>query len=99
MSIRVAVIASVFENGSVFGRLLDVEFKETDWTHNKSEEFAQRQLIKQAKEYAKTLCEQGVCVIVRPMYIEQDDSEMFYREWRSFDGKDFEEVRFSYRKV
>ena len=37
----------------------------------------------------------GRCVIVRPTYNEEDDKGHFYREFRSFNGEAFKEIRFS----
>jgi hypothetical protein len=36
----------------------------------------------------------GICVIVRPNYNEEDEKGHFFREWRSFNGEKLTEVRF-----
>ncbi len=39
------------------------------------------------------LREAGMCVIIRPLYNEQNNVGRFFREWRSFNGEPFKEVR------
>lgn len=36
----------------------------------------------------------GVSVLIRPNYNETDADGTFFREWRSFNGEPFREVRF-----
>lgn len=39
-------------------------------------------------------CSKGISVIVRPAYNETDEQDkQYFREWRSFDGGEFNEVR------
>lgn len=47
-----------------------------------------------AMEFAETERAKGICVIVRPNYNEKNAQGEFFREWRSFHGEAFKEVRF-----
>lgn len=38
----------------------------------------------------------GMCVIIRPLYNEEDTKGRFFREWVSFNGGKFVEQRWSY---
>lgn len=50
-----------------------------------------------ALKFASPLREQGKSVLVRPNYNERDSKGRFYREWRSFNGEPFQEIRFDWR--
>lgn len=39
---------------------------------------------------------QNRSVIIRPTFNERDENGGFFREWRSFDGKAFQECRWEY---
>lgn len=49
-----------------------------------------------AMSVGKTKQADGVSVIVRPNYNEEDSKGRFFREWRSFNGSPFEEVRWDF---
>ena len=49
-----------------------------------------------ARRLGDSLIVKGLSVIVRPTYNEKDVQGRFYREWRSFSGEPFKEVRFSF---
>lgn len=55
--------------------------------------------LEEAMQQGEANACEGLSVIVRPTYNEFDplpdgSKNKFFREWRSFDGKSFEEVRF-----
>jgi hypothetical protein len=74
----VSVISSQCVRDRVFGdRLRDATFRN----------------VESANDFARELLEPGVSVIVRPNYNEHDHNGRFFREWRSFNGEPFREVR------
>lgn len=85
MAVQVIVVkCSKGENGyssySSYGdRLIDKEFATQE----------------AAMIFGEPLRGDKLCIIVRPKYNERDDKGEFFREWRSFDGKDFKEVRWN----
>ena len=48
--------------------------------------------VEEARAMGESQRAKGQAVIVRPAYNEIDDKGDFFREWRSFDGGDFQEV-------
>lgn len=76
---NVSVIVTKCAGGTIFGeRLVDERFPNVD----------------EAKALGNTKIAAGMSVLVRPNYNETDADGTFYREWRSFNGEDFREVRF-----
>ena len=52
--------------------------------------------VAKAVRVANSSRKAGISVLLRPHYNETDEEgKRFYREWRSFDGGEFKEVRFS----
>jgi hypothetical protein len=49
-----------------------------------------------ARIAAENLRASNLSVIIRPNYNEKDADGSFYREWRSFNGEEFQEVRFGF---
>jgi hypothetical protein len=80
-TVSVIVVLCSADNNSIFGsRLIDTAFDTLSW----------------AQDQAEDLKGTGVCVIIRPNYNERyDDGKQFFREWRSFNGEDFKECRWS----
>lgn len=50
--------------------------------------------LSEARKLGETLVAPGMSVTVRPNSNETDADGKFFREWRSFDGMRFQEVRF-----
>lgn len=49
--------------------------------------------VESARDFAEPKRDQGMSVVIRPNYNEPNEGYQ-YREWRSFNGEPFEEVRF-----
>jgi hypothetical protein len=49
-----------------------------------------------AKKYADKKTAKGLSVIIRPIYNEKDSKGEFFREWRSFNGEAFTEVKWRF---
>ncbi len=52
--------------------------------------------LEEARRVGESKRADGMSVVVRPSFNEEDDNGRFFREWRSFNGEEFREVRFSY---
>ena len=54
--------------------------------------------LEEAMKKARTKIAEGMSVLVRPNYNENEDDgeKRFFREWRSFNGGELKEIRFSY---
>lgn len=52
--------------------------------------------LDRAIDIAKENSNEGFSVIIRPNFNEEDEKGRFFREWRSFNGSLFKEVRFQY---
>lgn len=86
MSTRVEVIVSPTRNDHICGaRLQDLAYQDL--------ESAYKVGAYCVEHYADSKIE--VVVIVRPVYNEHDESGRFFREWRSFNGEPFKEVRWT----
>lgn len=92
MGNSVSVIASLYKGGRAYRRVVEATFNMTETMEALHIDLGHMLLVEQATEYAKTLCKEGLSVLVRPNWNETD----YYREWRSFDGAAFEEIRFPY---
>lgn len=81
MANTITVIVSRFTNNRIYGpRLLDVKTQSLD----------------DAFAIGKDKTADGMSVIVRPNYNETDSKGRFFREWRSFNGEPFKEVRWEF---
>lgn len=73
------------EGTRTFGRVHEQSFKEGPEYSN----------LVQASIEAQKHVGSGKAIIIRPNYNEYaEDGKVFYREWRSFNGNPFQEVRF-----
>lgn len=52
--------------------------------------------LREALSLGTDKSKEGVCVIVRPSFNEEDVSGHFFREWRSFNGSPLKECRFNH---
>jgi hypothetical protein len=58
-----------------------------------NETFKNPPALENATAFGNLLREKGKSVLVRPQYNEKDEKGKFFREWRSFNGEPFKEVR------
>lgn len=81
MNVYVSVIVSKCVDDRIFGdRLIDTSFPS----------------VGRARVIGNQYRAKGACVILRPNYNETDADGRFFREWRSFNGEPFKEVRFGF---
>lgn len=77
----VSVIVSKCAGNRIYGdRIVDKSFTTID----------------EAKSFADQFRDDGKSVIVRPCYNEHDSEGRYFREWRSFNGETFREIRFDW---
>jgi len=51
--------------------------------------------VEDARKAGEGFRGERISVLIRPNYNEENDTEEFFREWRSFNGEDFAEVRWN----
>ncbi len=52
--------------------------------------------LEAARLWGESAKDQGLSVLIRPNFNERDETgARFFREWRSFDGRPFQEIRWN----